>query len=252
MIDQKQYLAELERLLGFMSSWDRQAALKKYQSLFAAAHTPETLMEELGTPTKLAIGLAATYVPTPAPSVIAEAVMKCPVALDDLLRDPRALSAELAEEEEAPRPETWVFPEVRAVAANPAKTEAEELQESERETAPAQQSRIKHGALAAYLVPAVVIGLPVAVLLVCIGLPFLLGGAGLAYGAVREALLTISQLRLASDMLLTAGTALIVCAVGLLLCWFGLWLSMQLCWLWVGKALFGLGRRLCVREEAPA
>ena len=45
-------------------------------------------------------------------------------------------------------------------------------------------------------------------------------------------------------------TNVLACAVGLLLAWFGLWLSMELCWLWVGKALTGLGKRLCVREEA--
>ena len=60
-------MAELTRLLGFMSSWDRQAVLEKYEALFAAAEDPDALTEELGTPTKLAIDLAATYVPTPAP-----------------------------------------------------------------------------------------------------------------------------------------------------------------------------------------
>ena len=67
---------------------------------------------------------------------------------------------------------------------------------------------------------------------------------------VLQALRFISQLRLVSDMLLTGGAALIAGAVGLALCWFGLWLSLELCWLWVGRALIGLGRRLCIREES--
>ncbi len=229
-----------------MSSWDRQAALKKYRTLFSAAPDTEALIAQLGTPTKLAIDLAAVYVPTAAPSVLAEALLKCPVALEDLLRDPRALAADLAEETrretDAPQPETWVFP-----AAEPAP--APEPEDTEPEPQPARTG-IRTGALLAYLLPAVVIGLPVAVLLVCIGLPFILGGAGIACAAVYAALQVFGQLRLVADVLLTAGAALVAAAVGVLLFWFGLWLSSELCWLWVGKGVVGLGKRLCVRKEA--
>ena len=236
-----------------MSSWDRQAALKKYQALFAAANSPEALIEELGTPTKLAIDLAAVYVPTPAPSVIAEAMMKCPVALEALLRDPRALAAELTalpeETDSAPRPETWVF---RTEPAEDAPAPEPEAPEEEPPAAPRSRGRIRVGALVGYLIPAIVIGLPVAGLLGCVGSPLLVGGAGIGFAAVYALLHVIGQLRLVSDVLMAAGAALIVCAVGLLLCWFGLWLSMELCWLWIGKAVFGLGRLLCVRREAAA
>ena len=67
---------------------------------------------------------------------------------------------------------------------------------------------------------------------------------------VGEVLQVFGSPTLVSDMLLVGGATLLACAVGLLLAWFGLWLSMELCWLWVGKALTGLGRRLCLREEA--
>ena len=72
-------MAELDRLLGFMSSWDRQAALRKYRALFAASVDEEALMDELGTPTKVAIELAASYVPTRPPSALALALEECPV-----------------------------------------------------------------------------------------------------------------------------------------------------------------------------
>lgn len=234
-----------------MSSWDRQAALKKYQALFAASTDSEALMEELGTPTKLAIELAASYVPTRSPSALAEALTQCPVALEDMLRDPGILAADLSQPEFpesaecAPRPETWVFesaPEVPPLFIP-------ETQDKPVPPAPARR-RVMVGALIAYLIPAIVIGLPVAVLLVCLGLPFLCGGGALIYASVHEALQVFGHLRLVSDMLLTGGAALIGCALGLLLAWFGLWLSMELCWLWVGRALTGLGRKLCVREEA--
>ena len=240
-------MAELDRLLGFMSSWDRQAALKTYQRMFAASADVEALMEELGSPTKLAVELASSYVPTLSPSALAEALTQCPVALEDLLRAPGVLVADLSlpefpdeqEEETAedtPAPETWLF--------DPEQEPAPE------EVAEEPASRVRAGALIAYLIPAVVIGLPVAVLLVCLGLPFLGGGAALMFGAVYEAAQVIPQLSLLSDTLLTGGMALITCGLGLLLCWFGLWLSMELCWLWVGRAVIGLGKRLCVREEA--
>jgi len=242
-------MAELDRLLGFMSSWDRQAALRKYRALFAASTDEQALMDELGTPTKLAIELAASYVPTRPPSALAQALEECPVALEDLLRDPNALAADLLDsapeppaESDAPQPETWVFePEPQ-----PEPEDAEPV----AEPSASPRGRVKKGALICYLIPAIVIGLPVAVLLVCVGLPFLAAGAGMIVTAVLQALRFIAQLRLISDVLLTIGAALIACGVGLALCWFGLWLSIELCWLWVGRALTGLGRRLCLRKEA--
>lgn len=249
-------MAELDRLLGFMSSWDRYAALKKYQALFAAASDEEALIEELGTPTKLAIDLAAAYVPTPSPSALANALIQCPVALEDMLRAPGAPAATLDEPEPeeaddgAPKPETWVFEsagEPESIEAAPEAEPEPELQWGDTAAAPA--SRVRGGVLAAYLIPAIVIGLPVAAVLVCVGVPFLCGGGALIYGAVHEVLKVLGSLTLVSDMLLTGGAALLLCAVGLLLAWFGLWLSIQLCWVWV-NALCGLGRRLCVREEA--
>jgi uncharacterized membrane protein len=246
-------MAELDRLLGFMSSWDRQAALRKYRSLFAASEDEQALMDELGTPTKLAIELAASYVPTRPPSALAQALEECPVALEDLLRDPNALAADLlspapetevSADPEAPQPETWVFEQMQLPELDPAPA----AEEPEAPQAP--RGRVRVGALIGYLIPAVVIGLPVAVVLVCVGLPFLAAGAGLIFTAILQALRFIAQLRLVSDILLTVGAALIACGVGLALCWFGLWLSMELCWLWVGRALIGLGRRLCLRKEA--
>ena len=208
-------MAELTRLLGFMSSWDRQAVLEKYEALFAAAEDPDALTEELGTPTKLAIDLAATYVPTPPPT-------------------PGAAPAAPAEAQEE-------IPEQFAFALEPERLEPE--------AEPQTVERTRTGALIAYLIPAIVIGLPVTAALVCIGLPFLAAGIAVVFPAVKGALAAVAALSLVSDILLTVGAALVLCAVGVLLFWFGLWLIMVLCWLWVGKALVPLGRKLCVKKE---
>lgn len=200
-----------------MSSWDRQTALERYTALFDAAEDEEALAEELGTPTKLAIELARTYVPTTAPA-------------------PRAEPETAETPEEVPEQISWdLNPEPKA-----------------EETAPATVRKLSGGALAAYLVPAIVIGLPVTVALVCLGIPFLAAGAALIVAAVKEALAVAAALGLVSDILLTLGAALAVCAVGLLLCWLGLWISMELCYLWVAKVVVALGRKLCVKEVAAA
>lgn len=220
-------MTELRRLLSFMSSWDREAALEHYGAMLAESEDPEALMEALGTPTKLAIELARAYVPSPAPE---------PEPAPELT------------DEDWTRPETGAEPEPTIFAEDvPEQIHWELDPEPEAAEAPTQQV-LRGGALAGYLIPAVVIGLPVAVLLICLGLPFILGGGALVIGAVQQALKMLPLLPLISDILLTVGGALCACAVGLLLCWLGLWLSMELCWLWVDKVLLALGRKLCVKE----
>ncbi len=239
-----------------MSSWDRQDAINKYRARFAACADEEALIEELGTPTKLAIDLAASYVPTRSPSMLAAALTRCPVELEDMLRDPGVLAADLSVPEtpdvpdDAPKPETWVFDSAPAPVEEPAPAPEPDDAPAAAEELPPAEKRVRGGTLAAYLVPAILIGLPIAVLLVCLGLPFLCGGAALIFSVIYEGMQVFPSLTLVSDMLLTGGAMLLACGVGLLLAWFGLWLSMELCWLWVGKALTGLGKRLCLREEA--
>ena len=197
-----------------MSSWDRQATVSRYRALFASAEDQDALTEELGTPTKLAIKLARNYMPTSAyerdPAEIAEPEAQAP----------EQFQMDLGTEPEAPEPAV--------------KTER----------------RVSWGAVAAYLVPAVVIGLPVAVVLLCVGIPFLAAGAALIAEAAKTAMTVIAALALVSDVLVTLGAALVLCGLGLLLCWLGIWISAELGWLWVGKVVVALGRRLCVKEVA--
>lgn len=199
--------------MGFMSFWDRQAVLNRYSALFDEAEDENALMEELGTPTKLAVELARTYVPSAPPSKVEE-----PAPLEEV---PEQICLDLSQE-----------------------TPAEE--------APKTVRSVSRGALVAYLIPAILIGLPITVALVCLGLPFLAAGAAVIAAAVKETLTIIAALSLVSDILLAIGAALALCAVGLMLCCFGLWISMELCWLWVGKTVVALGRKLCVKEVPAA
>ena len=220
-MDRKKYLAELEKLLGFMSSWDRQAAMARYAARFDEGGDDEAVIESLGTPTRVAFVLAQDYVPSPPPA---------PAAPDPAAELEQTLAGF---DENAPAPA-----EIVTAPAEP-----------EEEPAPAgPRLRRKPGATAAWCAGSVVIGLPVAVLLVCLGIPFLAAGVGTVYYALRTALAMLASLRLIYDMLLVIGGGLAACALGLLLAWFGVRLSLQLGWLWIGRVIFGLGRKVCTEE----
>ena len=103
-----------------MSTADRAAAIKKYSAMFDAAEDESALMDELGTPTMLAISLARSYVPgamqeedeeppVPAPDESGEEA-KAPSAAAEAPSDEQEAPAEAqaapAEEQEAPEEES--------------------------------------------------------------------------------------------------------------------------------------------------
>lgn len=66
-MNRQKFLAELSKLLGFMSSWDREAEMNKYTAMLDAAEDEAALIESLGTPTQIAISIALGYKPSPRP-----------------------------------------------------------------------------------------------------------------------------------------------------------------------------------------
>ncbi|MGN1002118.1 MAG: hypothetical protein ACI4PC_05055 [Oscillospiraceae bacterium] len=255
------FVAELERLLSFMSSWDRQAVIDKYTAMFDEAEDVDILIAKLGSPTKLAISLAREYVPTEPPAV----------------QEP-APDLEPAQPEEAPVPEGPEAPETGAAETAPAPAEEEAVisfeepepapapvpaeapaipeapvpavpEEPEEETPAVPGRRARPAALVFYTLGALVIGLPIAVLLIALGVPFLAAGAGVVALAVWGAVTVIGFLTMISDILLVIGAAVIAAAIGLLLAWLGLWISLELGYVWIGKVIFGLGGKLCFKEE---
>lgn len=209
-----------------MAARDREAALAEYAAKFAACENDEALIEQLGTPTKVAIGLALDYTPA-APAAVPP--------------QPEAPEAPPAETPPLP-PET----------ISPAAEKPEPLPPAAPDKpAKAKKAPIAPGGLILFLVLLLLIGLPVTVVLLSLGLPFLAGGAGLISLAVPVALRALTALKLIADLLLVLGGGLAVSAVGLLLAAFGLWLSVFLAWLWLGKIVIPLGRRLCRKKEVP-
>ena len=265
-----------------MASRDRERVLADYAAKFDACSDTEALVKLLGTPTKVAIDLAMHYAPAESPvsedAAAAEASEEPPVetletavlpevpeftlgeALSDVdfsLAEPAA--AEPASESE---PEPVSVPEPAPVSVS--EPEPEPIPEAKPEPAPvrpvspakpkpakAKKAPLSPGGLILFLILLLLIGIPVTVAALCVGLPFLAGGAGLIALAIPFALRAISALKLIADLLLVFGSSLAASAVGLLLAAFGLWLSLTLAWLWLDKVVLPLGRRLCRKKEVP-
>ena len=205
-------------MLGFMSPWDRRVELRRYERMFDLATDPDRLIEDLGTPTKVAVELARNDVASPPPDAS---------RWDELQKEGQPLPD---------APEDGAEPEEEApvVSSEPEK--------------PKRQAR--PGGVIGFVLFTLVIGVPVGVALVCIGLPFLALGVSLIAAAVSTVLQNIGAFRLASDLLLALGAGMIAAAVGLLLAWFGLWLSITLCRLWIAKVLIPLANTFCYGKEA--
>ena len=140
-MNKQRYLAELRRLLVFMNEEDREEAVRRCGEAFDAVG-PEgeaALLADMGSPTKMAIGLSRGYEPGSIPDVIPRTAIVRPQAAES----PETPAA--AEELLPPEPEiTWtelpslegaeeVEPTVNTTAETPA---AEEAPAPEEEPAP--------------------------------------------------------------------------------------------------------------------
>lgn len=291
-------MAELNKLLAFMSSWDRQATLDRYEAMFDEGGDPEAVMEELGSPTKVAVELAKDYISSPPPG---EAVARDEpeievISLEQLLAEEDAdisltvdpLPAELlpvdslpvepppaeplpaeaipvetfpAETPEPPVPAKAEAP-AAPVTGEPPETAPDEPGKPDRSTPvapapepirwdpPAPEKAGGGAAMTVYWVLAVLIGLPVALALVCVGLPFPVAGVVIIARTIRTVPALFGSFKLLSDVLLVAGVGVVRLAAGLLLIWFGVWLSLTLCRLWIFKLILPLGRRIRDEKEA--
>ena len=225
-INRQSYLAELAKLLGFMSSWDRKAALDKYNALFDEAGDEAALIKMLGSPTHLAINLANSYVPTPAPAVMpAEEKPESP----------------FAEFEDAPEEQPEALP-----------VPVEELPLPEEEEPEKPARKVRAFGLIVSILFGLVIGLPIAILLICIGIPFLALGAAVVGAAVAGVIEVVGMLSMVSDVLVVAGVGTAIAALGLLLAWFGLWLSIALGRAWIGGAVLRACRAMTYKKEVAA
>ena len=138
-MNKQRYLAELRRLLVYMNEEDREEAVRRCGEAFDAAG-PEgeaALLAEMGSPTKMAIGLSRGYEPGKIPDVIPKTA---------IVRPPAAESVEPKTAEDGllpPEPEiNWI--ELPTFGAAEAETPPDAAPEApaapaEAEAAPAQE-----------------------------------------------------------------------------------------------------------------
>lgn len=237
-------MAELAKLLGFMSAWDRRATLQKYEALFDQATDHEELIATIGTPTKLAISLALNYVPSPAPASIptesAEETADAPV------------EDENGEVGEAPSADEEESGELSSAQEEEASAEEESEEETLPPVSPRPRRKVRFFGLLFSIIFGLVIGVPLAIVLICLGLPFVVTGLGLGAGVVWAAVSAIPMLALFSDILVVLGVGLVLVALALLLLWFGLWVSFELGYLWISGVVLRLGRALTYKKEVAA
>ena len=229
-INRQSYLAELAKLLGFMSSWDRQAALDKYNALFDEAGDEASLIKMLGSPTHLAISLANSYVPTPAPAA---------PAAEEKPESPFAEFEEPEEQKAAEPSEPGALPAVEEIVPEP-------------EVPAAPKRRVRAFGLIVSILFSLVIGLPIAIALICVGIPFLGLGVGIVAADVAAVLELFGALTMVSDILMVVGVGLVIAAIGLFVAWFGLWLSLALGQLWIGGVILRACRAMTYKKEVPA
>lgn len=282
-MNKQRYLAELSRLLVFMTDEDRELTVRHYAELFDAAGEDgaDRLVTELGSPTKAAIGLSRGYEPgkltfrTPeagkaekretAPAPVQAARMN-DEPWDDLPSfelPTLPLDEEPEEKETAPETESAeedepkTLPEIRPVRA-PRKTPEEAAAEAEPwrdgvKTAYERSMPLGLGAPLFVLVMAA-LGIPVAAVFIALMAVLLAPGCACVFAAYLAAVGGLWCLAYIADAVMMFGLAFLILAVGVLVLWVGFRLDVMLAGAYVKgvRWLAGelLGRKVTDDENA--
>lgn len=229
----------------------------KYEAMFEEWENEEELIASLGTPTKLAISLALNYVPSPPPASIAVDTVEPGENLGEFAAGGSEEAAEEAAEEGAEEGAEEAAGEESGEAAEeemkpaPAPEAEESPAEAEEEvtSAPAGKRRVRPFGLIVAILFGLIIGVPIALALILVGVPFIVSGIALVAMDIWAAVSAIPYLSMVSDILVVAGVGLVIGGIGLFITWFGLWLSFELGYLWIGGVVLRLGRALTYKKE---
>lgn len=267
-MNKQRFLAELRRLLVFMTEADRSIVLEKYTAKFDAAGQAgeAALLEKLGTPTKVAISLSRGYVPG---QIAAEAkqrdalkqaekklreVKSAPLPDYDPLGDAadddpvaiimRSLEQSADEDDDEPEDE----PEAYEDDEEDDDEEYERPRRVEYRRVGAPMSAAAGGTLLGVIL--LVVGLPLAAVTLGVALVWLLPGAAGVIAAGLAAIGALWCLGYIADALLLLALAFLLLALALLLVFGGVWLDVRLIGLYVRavRALCDalLGRKVAV------
>ena len=243
-MNKQRYLAELRRLLVFMSQEDAEETIRRYTDMFDAAgmEGEAALIDQLGSPTKAAIGLSRGYEPgklniptpvvTPQPGTAAE-ILDLPTEKpagpwEDL---PDFQLPGISGEDEA---------EDDNDEAAPAPVAEEEIPEPDlpRRIAPAKETPVPVTKIVRtmslglgiplFIFVMIGLGVPVAAVFLAVMAAALVPGCAILFAAYLIAVGGLWCMGYMADAILLFGLAFVVLAAGILVLWFGIWVWIQL------------------------
>lgn len=259
-MNKQRYLAELQRLLVFMTETDRAEVIRRCSELFdkAGPGGEAELLVAIGSPTKAAISLSKGYVPGRIPEIFPDvgSIPQTPAAAAEPQeqQDPLAeipsfdlpAYAQDDEQDDAQRSpgsdESFRIPDLPETARTPEEPEK-----------PASRRIMPLGiGIPLFIIIMAAIGIPLAAVCVCAAAAFLVPGAVIIFAAWLVAVGGFWCLSFIPDAVLLFGAAFIVLAIGILILFGGLWLGVKLIALyirgvrWLANAFFR--RRSTVHE----
>ena len=244
-INRQSYMAELSRLLTFVQKEDKPAILQHYNELLDNAEDEQALLDEFGSPTKLAVTISRGY-------------KREDYSLSTFREDEKPVRPE----EEAPaepyaelineikQEETQAAPAVEEAPAAEEEMPAESIVElpSAAEENPQPVYTTNVVLLILYLIFAIPIGIAVYAALTAVILTVLAVGLVLAtLGVSLIGFAFSSLLTVLADSLLIFGAALVLLAFAVIFLWLAVWLCI-VGYRGVFRGLRGLGRKICVKE----
>lgn len=258
-MNKQRFLTELRRLLIFMTESDRNLTVNQYAAMFdeAGEQGEQALLEQLGSPTKLAISLSRGYQPgqltteTKQREVLKKAEDAAKAAklehLDDDYNpvdaeenDPVAIIMRSLDEPDEPEAEPEAEPDEPAdePEADDFADEDDEAWDEDDEPLDLRYERVgaamPQGAGVTLLtVILLVIGVPLAALVLAVAAVWLIPGAVGLGASLLSAIAALWCLNYLADTLLVLGVAFVALALGLLLLWCGIWLDVRLVGLYV-------------------
>lgn len=242
-MNKQRFIAELKRLLVFMTDSDRELTIEKYSLLFdeAGEEKEQAVIERLGSPTKLAIQLSRGYVPGQISTehrqrqVLREAekaartVKSSLHGIDDYIPgtqfdddDPVNIIMRSLDDEYTAGLEPEEEPIRRAVSEVPRWAEEPDA-EPEAPVIYRRLDRPMPVGLGAVLLTLIllVLGIPLAAAAVCLVIVCVLPGAAALVCAFLSAVAALWCIAQLANALLLFGLAFVILALGLVLFWLG-------------------------------
>ncbi len=248
-MNKQRYLAELQRLLVFMTGEDRAETVRRYAELFDSVG-PEgeaALIASLGSPTKAAISLSRGYEPGKLPETIPGA--------PELPEKPKAALTQAEEDPWGDLP-NFDLPEYE----EPAKPEAVDRTTDEPLSVPdppgrytprpaGSDRRAGRGmslwlGVPLFILFLFVLAIPLAVVCLALFLVLLVPGAAVLFGAYLVFVGGLWCQGYMADAILLFGAAFIVLAFGIILLFGGLWLGIELASAYCGGVGWVTGKLL--------